>query len=130
MDSITDFGRRQRLTRVGIDRVDLVPQAGEALMKFDGRLSHSPLAVNIGLPVVVVHRDLDAALVSLKDAQPGFPTSSMGGSGGSSLSEDGTPAGLLRFVLRLDRLASGEHVVVVRVYDASDNAGLAKVVLP
>ena len=31
-----------------------VPQAGEALMKFDGRLSHSPLAVNIGLPVVVV----------------------------------------------------------------------------
>jgi len=31
-----------------------VPQAGEALMKFDGRLGSSSLAVNIGLPVMVV----------------------------------------------------------------------------
>lgn len=31
-----------------------VPQAGEALMKFDGRLGSSPLAMNIGLPLVVV----------------------------------------------------------------------------
>lgn len=31
-----------------------VPQAGEALMKFDGRLGSSPLTMNIGLPLVVV----------------------------------------------------------------------------
>ena len=57
---------------------------------------------DLALRVLVVHRDLDAALVSLKEAQPGFPTSSMGGGGGSTLSEDGTPPGLLRFVMRMD----------------------------
>lgn len=31
-----------------------VPQAGEALMKFDGRLGSSPLTMNIGLPLAVV----------------------------------------------------------------------------
>lgn len=31
-----------------------VPQAGEALMKFDGHLSSSPISVNIGLPLIVV----------------------------------------------------------------------------
>jgi predicted DNA-binding transcriptional regulator YafY len=31
-----------------------IPQAGEALMKFDGRLGTSPMSMNIGLPVTVV----------------------------------------------------------------------------
>ena len=56
---------------------------------------------DLALRILVVHRDFDAALLSLREAQPGFPTQSMGG-GGSTLSEDGTPAGLLRFVLRMD----------------------------
>ena len=34
-----------------------------------------------------------------------------------------------RFLLRLDDLHPGEHVVVFRVYDAANNAGLAKVVV-
>ena len=34
-----------------------------------------------------------------------------------------------RFLLPLDNLAPGERLVVVRVYDAAENAGLAKVVL-
>jgi hypothetical protein len=34
-----------------------------------------------------------------------------------------------RFVLRLENVSPGEHLVVVRVYDAADNAGLTKVVL-
>lgn len=34
-----------------------------------------------------------------------------------------------RFLLRLDDVTPGEHLVVVRVYDAADNAGLTKVVL-
>lgn len=33
------------------------------------------------------------------------------------------------FVIRLSELAAGEHVAVVRVFDSSSNAGLAKVVL-
>ncbi|HYP09426.1 MAG TPA: hypothetical protein VER03_24590 [Bryobacteraceae bacterium] len=33
------------------------------------------------------------------------------------------------FRLRLDSLAPGEHIVVIRAYDASNNVGLAKVVL-
>ena len=31
-----------------------VPQAGEALMKFDGHLSSSPMSMNIGMPIIVV----------------------------------------------------------------------------
>lgn len=57
---------------------------------------------DLAIRILVVHRDLDAALLSLREAQPGFPTSSMGGSGGSTLGDDGTPSGLMRFVLRLD----------------------------
>jgi sugar lactone lactonase YvrE len=34
-----------------------------------------------------------------------------------------------RFVLRLENVSPGEHLIVVRVYDAADNAGLTKVVL-
>jgi hypothetical protein len=34
-----------------------------------------------------------------------------------------------RVVVRLDRLTPGEHLVVLRVYDSAENAGLAKVVL-
>ena len=34
-----------------------------------------------------------------------------------------------RFVVHLDSLTDGEHLLVVRVYDAAQNAGLAKVVL-
>ena len=34
-----------------------------------------------------------------------------------------------RIVVRLDKLTPGEHLVVLRVYDSADNAGLAKVVL-
>ena len=35
-----------------------------------------------------------------------------------------------RFVLSLDKLTPGEHLVVIRVLDSANNAGLAKVVLP
>ena len=34
-----------------------------------------------------------------------------------------------RFVLSLDKLTPGEHLVVIRVLDSANNAGLAKVVL-
>jgi hypothetical protein len=34
-----------------------------------------------------------------------------------------------RVVVRLNKLAPGEHLVVLRVYDSAENAGLAKVVL-
>jgi hypothetical protein len=34
-----------------------------------------------------------------------------------------------RFVIRLDGLASGEHLVVIRVFDMAGNAGLAKIVV-
>jgi hypothetical protein len=34
-----------------------------------------------------------------------------------------------RFLLRLDNLTPGEHLVVVRALDAANNAGLAKVVV-
>jgi hypothetical protein len=34
-----------------------------------------------------------------------------------------------RFLLRLDNLAPGERLVVVRALDAANNAGLAKVVV-
>lgn len=34
-----------------------------------------------------------------------------------------------KFVLRLENLAPGEHLVVVRAYDAANNAGLAKIVV-
>ncbi len=34
-----------------------------------------------------------------------------------------------RFVIRLEKVAAGEHLVVIRVYDAAGNAGLAKVVV-
>ena len=34
-----------------------------------------------------------------------------------------------KFVLSLDKLTPGEHLVVIRVLDSANNAGLAKVVL-
>ncbi len=34
-----------------------------------------------------------------------------------------------RFVIKLEKVAAGEHLVVIRVYDAAGNAGLAKVVV-
>lgn len=34
-----------------------------------------------------------------------------------------------RFTIRLDKLSGGEHLVVVRAFDSSQNAGLAKVVV-
>jgi hypothetical protein len=44
--------------------------------------------------------------------------------------EDGvTDSPRERFLLRLDDLHPGEHVVVFRVYDSANNAGLAKVVV-
>jgi hypothetical protein len=35
-----------------------------------------------------------------------------------------------KFVIKLDNLAAGEHLIVIRVYDSSNNAGLTKVVIP
>jgi hypothetical protein len=35
-----------------------------------------------------------------------------------------------RFRLRLDNLPPGEHLVVIRAFDSSNNAGLTKVVVP
>lgn len=52
--------------------------------------------------ILTVHRDMAGALKTLREGQPGFPTSSMGGGGHGQLSDDGTPAGLLRFVMRQD----------------------------
>jgi hypothetical protein len=34
-----------------------------------------------------------------------------------------------RFLIRLDKVSSGEHLLVIRVYDAAGNAGLTKVVV-
>jgi hypothetical protein len=33
------------------------------------------------------------------------------------------------FRIRLEHLKSGEHVVVIRVFDSADNAGLAKAII-
>jgi hypothetical protein len=33
-----------------------------------------------------------------------------------------------KFLLRLENFPSGEHLIVIRVYDAAGNAGLAKIV--
>jgi len=35
-----------------------------------------------------------------------------------------------KFLLSLDKLTPGEHLIVIRVLDSANNAGLAKVVLP
>jgi hypothetical protein len=35
-----------------------------------------------------------------------------------------------RFLLKLDGLSPGEHLIVLRAIDSANNAGLAKVVLP
>jgi hypothetical protein len=34
-----------------------------------------------------------------------------------------------RFLIRLDKVSAGEHLIVIRVYDAAGNAGLTKVVV-
>jgi hypothetical protein len=34
-----------------------------------------------------------------------------------------------RFLIRLDKIAAGEHLIVIRVYDAAGNAGLTKVIV-
>jgi hypothetical protein len=34
-----------------------------------------------------------------------------------------------RFVVRVDKVSEGEHLIVIRVYDAAGNAGLTKVVV-
>jgi hypothetical protein len=33
-----------------------------------------------------------------------------------------------RFQLRLENFPAGEHLIVIRVYDAAGNAGLAKII--
>ncbi len=44
--------------------------------------------------------------------------------------EDGvTDSARERFLIRLDRVSAGEHLIVIRVFDAAGNAGLAKVVV-
>ncbi|HTB10351.1 MAG TPA: hypothetical protein VK752_02200 [Bryobacteraceae bacterium] len=44
--------------------------------------------------------------------------------------EDGvTDSARERFLIRLDKVSSGEHLVVIRVFDAAGNAGLTKVVV-
>lgn len=35
-----------------------------------------------------------------------------------------------KFIVKLENLSAGEHLIVVRVYDSSNNAGLTKVVVP
>jgi hypothetical protein len=34
-----------------------------------------------------------------------------------------------RFLIRLDKVSAGEHLIVIRVYDAAGNAGLTKVIV-
>ena len=44
--------------------------------------------------------------------------------------EDGvTDSPSERFHLRLDKLRLGEHLLVVRVFDSANNAGLAKIIV-
>jgi len=44
--------------------------------------------------------------------------------------EDGvTDSARERFLIRLDKVSAGEHLIVIRVYDAAGNAGLTKVVV-
>ena len=50
-----------------------------------------------------VYEDLPRALKELREAQPGFPTTSGGASlGGGSLNDAGKPNGLDRYVIRID----------------------------
>jgi hypothetical protein len=54
------------------------------------------------------------------DARPWVPVEAVDGV---------TDSARERFLIRLDNFPSGEHLVVIRAYDAAGNAGLAKVVV-
>jgi hypothetical protein len=54
------------------------------------------------------------------DAQPWLPVEAVDGV---------TDSPRERFLIRIENFPAGEHVVVVRVYDAAGNAGLAKIVV-
>ncbi len=104
----------------------------------DTELTSSPILIDNTPPVVTASAprrdgskleiDVDAAdaASSLRrceysvDASPWTPLEA----------EDGvTDSPHERFLLRLDDVRAGEHVVVFRVYDSANNAGLAKVVV-
>jgi hypothetical protein len=55
--------------------------------------------------LVEIRRNIDATLAELNDSQPGYPTSTTGGSA-PQLSADGKPAGLDRYLNRPDPAAT------------------------
>jgi hypothetical protein len=54
------------------------------------------------------------------DARPWVPVEAVGGV---------TDSARERFLIRIDNFPAGEHIVVIRAYDAAGNAGLAKVIV-
>lgn len=105
----------------------------------DGEMISSPVLIDHTPPVVTlsnpvrngqqVELTIDAADTTSdlrrcevsRNARPWFPLEAVDGV---------TDSARERFVLKLGNVPPGEQLIVVRVYDAAGNAGLAKIVLP
>jgi hypothetical protein len=61
---------------------------------------------DISLRISAIEGCLAQAVVALREDEPGYPTSSMGGGGAAMLNEDGTPPGLERYLFREDAAAA------------------------
>jgi hypothetical protein len=89
-------------------------------------IDNTPPVVTATLTGAVITVDAEDRATSLRrceysvDAGPWFPVEAADGI---------TDSPRERFTIRLDGLAAGEHLVVIRVYDVVGNAGLAKVVV-
>jgi hypothetical protein len=94
-------------------------------------IDNTPPAVTLGEPVrkgqqveiTVEAQDASSDLRRCefsRNARPWFPVEAVDGV---------TDSQRERFVIRVDEVPPGEQLIVVRVYDAAGNAGLAKVVL-
>jgi hypothetical protein len=94
-------------------------------------IDNTPPVVKLGLPVrkgqhLEITVDAEDASSDLRrcefsrNARPWSPVEAVDGV---------TDSQRERFVIRMDDVPAGEHLIVVRVYDAAGNPGLAKVVL-
>jgi hypothetical protein len=61
---------------------------------------------DISLRISAIEQGLAKAVVALRDDEPGYPSSSMGGGGAATLNEDGSPPGLERYLFREDAAAA------------------------
>ena len=74
--------------------------------------------------------NLRAALDALKDAQPGFPTTSGGASlGGGSLNDAGKPNGLDKFVIHLDPASQALDELGTKMLEARESMRKVSVIV-